>query len=96
MDNWKKLIRILGYKKGTIDFELIISCKNLNALTWYIDGSYAVHHDMRGKSGAFLRIGESSVLSRSINKRRIPEARLRQNSLWWMMHYQLFSEQESS
>jgi len=52
MDNWKKLIRILGYKKGTIDFELIISCKNLNALTWYIDGSSAVHHDMRGKSGA--------------------------------------------
>jgi hypothetical protein len=44
MDNWKKLIRILGYLKGTIDFELIISCKNLNALTWYIDGSSAVHH----------------------------------------------------
>lgn len=70
MDNWKKLIRILGYKKGTIDFELIISCKNLNALTWYIDGSYAVHHDMRGKSGALLRIGESCVLSRS-NKQKV-------------------------
>jgi len=71
MDDWKKLIRILGYLKGTLYFELIISCKNLNMLTWYIYGLHAVHQlDMKGQSGAFLMIGDSTVLSRS-NKQKI-------------------------
>ena len=27
MDDWKKMMRVLGYLKETIDFELVISCK---------------------------------------------------------------------
>jgi len=70
MDDWKKLIRVLGYLKGTVDFELVKSCKNLDTLTWYIYVTYAVHHDMKGKSGALLRIGESMVFSPS-NKQKL-------------------------
>jgi hypothetical protein len=66
--------------KGTIDFELMISCRSLDTLTWYIDGSYAVHHDMKGQSGALLSIGESTVLSRSskqkVNTRSSTETEL--------------------
>jgi hypothetical protein len=42
LDDWKELIRILGYLKETLDLELTISCSSLDSLTWYIDGSYAV------------------------------------------------------
>jgi len=28
MDNWKKLLRVLGYLKETIDYDLKITCEN--------------------------------------------------------------------
>jgi hypothetical protein len=34
IDDWKKLIRVLGYLKGKVDFELVISCKNLDTLVY--------------------------------------------------------------
>jgi hypothetical protein len=79
-DNWKKLLRVLGYLKGTLHFELTISCNSLDKLTWYIDGSYGIHEDMKGHSGAVLMIGDSTVLSRSnkqkVNTRSSTEAEL--------------------
>jgi hypothetical protein len=44
------MMRVLGYLKETIDFELVISCEELKNLTWYMDGSYAVYDDMKGQS----------------------------------------------
>ncbi len=43
---------------------------NLNYLTWYIDGSYALHEDMRGQSGAMLLAGDCAVLFQS-NKQKV-------------------------
>ena len=37
---------------------------------WYIDGSYALHEDMRGQSGAVLVTGDCAVLFRS-NKQKV-------------------------
>ena len=70
MDDWKKMIRVLGYLKETINFELVISCEELKNLTWYIDGSYAVYDDMKGQSGSLLMIGKNAVLSQS-NKQKV-------------------------
>jgi hypothetical protein len=70
MDDWKKMKRVLGYLKETIDFELMISCEELKNLTWYIDGSYAVYDDMKGQSGSLLMIGKNAVLSQS-NKQKV-------------------------
>jgi hypothetical protein len=56
-DNWKKMLRILGYLKATREFDLKISCDKMSTLTWYVDGSYAVHEDIKGHSGALLIIG---------------------------------------
>jgi hypothetical protein len=39
-------------------------------LTWYIDGSYATHSDMRGQSGAVLMAGDCAVLFR-LNKQKV-------------------------
>jgi hypothetical protein len=70
MDDWKKMKRVIGYLKETIDFELVISCEELKNLTWYIDGSYAVYDDMKGQSGSLLMIGKNAVLSR-LNKQKV-------------------------
>jgi len=56
--------------KGTLDFDLTISCDKLSSLTWNIDGSYAVHEDMKGQSGSILMIGRNAVLSKS-NKQKV-------------------------
>ncbi len=47
-DNWKKLIRVLSYLNGTLGLVLSISCKDIDKLTWYVDGSYNIHDDMKG------------------------------------------------
>jgi hypothetical protein len=65
-DDWKKLTRISGYLKGTIEFDLMITCEQLDELTCYVDGSYAIHEDMMGHGGAVLIIGENAVLSKSV------------------------------
>jgi len=69
-DDWKKWIRVLGYLKGTMELCLTIVCENIQKLTWYIDGSYATHDDMRGQSGAVLMTGNYAVLFRS-NKQKV-------------------------
>jgi hypothetical protein len=79
-DNWKKLVRVLSYLKGTLDLLLTISCKNIDKLTWYVDGSYAIHEDMKGQSGAVLMVGDNVVLTRSskqkVNTRSSTEAEI--------------------
>ena len=70
MDDWHKLIRVLGYLRGTMEYCLTITCADMSKLTWYVDGSYATHADMRGQSGAVLVTGNSAVLFRS-NKQKI-------------------------
>jgi hypothetical protein len=69
-DDWRKLIRLLGYLKSTEDLYLTLSCNDLNNLTWYIDGSYASHDDMKGQSGAVFLAGDCAVLFKS-NKQKI-------------------------
>lgn len=41
----------------------------MSALTWYVDGSYAAHENLKGQSGVLLMIGDSAMLSRSSKQR---------------------------
>ena len=49
MDDWKKLLRLMSYLKGTTKMVLILEANNMNLLKCFIDASYSVHNDMRGK-----------------------------------------------
>ncbi len=64
-DDWKKLIWVLSYLRGTLDLSLTLTCTSIDTFTWYIDGSYATHEDMKGLNGAVLMLGENVVLTRS-------------------------------
>jgi hypothetical protein len=79
-DDWKKLIRVLSYLRGTLEYCLTLICTSLDKLTWYIDGSYASHMDMKGQSGAVLVTGNCAVLFKSskqkVNTRSSTETEL--------------------
>ena len=42
-----------------------LSCENMNELTWFVDGSYTLHDDMKGQSGAELMTGKCAVIFKS-------------------------------
>jgi len=69
-DDWKKLLRLMGYLKCTSELCLTLMCRSLNDFTWFIDGSYASHDDMRGQSGAVMFAGNCAVLFKS-NKQKV-------------------------
>ncbi len=70
IDDWAKLLRVLGYLSDTMKYYFTLFCSEIKNLTWYIDGSYASHSGMRGHSGAVLVAGNCSVLFRS-NKQKV-------------------------
>jgi hypothetical protein len=79
-DDWKKLCKVLNYLHSTIELVLSLSCESLNKLVWYIDGSYAVHCDMKGQSGAILMMDGCTFLMKSskqkVNMRSSTESEL--------------------
>jgi hypothetical protein len=79
-DDWSKLLRVLGYLGETLKYHFNLHCSDIKKLTWYIDGSYASHSDMRGQSGTVLVAGVCSLLFRSnkqiVNTRSSTETEL--------------------
>ena len=63
-DDWKKLVRILGYLKGTQGLGLTLRDDG-NGIHWWIDAAYAVHPSMRGHTGTTLSLEKGSIFSKS-------------------------------
>ena len=55
--DWKKLKHLVEYLRGTRRLPLILSADGTNILKWWIDGSFAVHPNMRGHTGGALSLG---------------------------------------
>ena len=79
-DDWKKLIRVLGYIKNTIFLPLTIGWDGTGNIYWYVDASFAIHSDMRSHTGAVMTFGKGAALSMStkqkINTKSSTEAEL--------------------
>ena len=60
-EDWVKLKRLLHYLYGTLDMEMIIGANGLDLMETYVDASYAVHHDMRGHTGALMTLGRGII-----------------------------------
>jgi hypothetical protein len=78
--DWKKLLRVMGFLKGTIDNVLTLEADDTNTLTWYIDVAFAVHGDMKSHTGAVFTMGKGAILSSStkqkVNSRSSTESEL--------------------
>ena len=82
-DDCKKLRRLLGYLKQTIQLPLILRSDGVNVLKWWVDESYADHDDMRGHTGGTMPMGTDGrglIISisekKKINKKSSTESEL--------------------
>mmetsp|Transcript_13232 Transcript_13232/g.19019 ORF Transcript_13232/g.19019 Transcript_13232/m.19019 type:complete len:254 (+) Transcript_13232:881-1642(+) len=69
-DDWGKLTRMMRYLQATKSFIRTLEADKMLVIKWYIDGAHAVHHDMRGHTGAAMTLGKGAVYS-SPSKQRI-------------------------
>ena len=67
--NWKKLLRLMGYLKGTKDIVLTLEADNFEKIHWFVDGSHAVHADMKGHTGGAMTLGKGSIYNKSTKKK---------------------------
>ena len=76
----KKLIKILGHLKATIDDILTLEADDQGILHWHIDASFAVHHDMKSHTGSIFTLGKGAITSSStkqkVNARSTTESEL--------------------
>ena len=49
--DWDKLIQLLKFLNGTRDDVLTLSADSLGTIKWYVDASFAVHHDFKSHTG---------------------------------------------
>jgi hypothetical protein len=69
VDDYKKLNRVMQYLRGTNDLYLTLEADNLHILKWWVDGSFAVHPDMKSHTGATMSLGKGSVYSTSVRQK---------------------------
>jgi hypothetical protein len=56
-DDWKKLVHLMRYIRGTRTMPLILSANGSGILKWWVDTTFTVHPNMRGHSGGGLSVG---------------------------------------
>jgi hypothetical protein len=57
-DDWKKLVRMIRYLRGTPKLTLTLSAASAIVPKWWVDGSHGVHPKMRGHTGGCLTLGK--------------------------------------
>ena len=64
-DDYKKLNRTLKYLHTTVGLPLILVLDGTNTLSWWVDGAFSIHNDMKSHTGDYmlLRIGAAYASS---------------------------------
>ena len=53
----------------TIDLVLTLSVENFNTVKWWVDASYATHHNSRSHTGGTMTMGRGSIFSTSCKQK---------------------------
>jgi hypothetical protein len=67
--DWNKLLRVMGFLKGTVEDVLTLEADDSNTLTWYVDVAFAVHADMKSHTGAIFTMGKGAIISSSTKQK---------------------------
>ena len=65
---WDQIIRILRYLNNTVNYGVVINCKDLT-INAYADASYTSHIDGKSHTGYILKIGDAYLSSKSVKQR---------------------------
>jgi hypothetical protein len=61
-NDYKKLSQVIRYLRGTISIPITMEAANLNIVKWWVDASFAVHHDRKGQTRQTLSLGKRVVV----------------------------------
>ena len=61
--DWKELVHLFKYLRGTQDIPLILRADGSGILKWYVDAPHGVHPKIRGHTGGGLTMGAGFPLS---------------------------------
>ena len=79
-DDWKKLVHLMRYIRGTRTLPLILSANRSGILKWWVDASFAVHPNLHGHSGGGLSMGRGfpivSSTKQKLNTRSSTESEI--------------------
>jgi hypothetical protein len=80
IEDWRKMTHMMEYLHDTQDLPLILSANNIGVVKWWVDGSFAVHPNMRGHTGGGLSMGRGFPIVHStkhkLNTRSSTESEL--------------------
>ena len=93
----KKLSKLMKYLQDTRRYlPLILEDDDSSVLKWYIDGSFAIHNDMKSHTGINLTMGKGTIygssLKHKLNSKSLTEAELISvsngiNQLLWKKYF---------
>jgi hypothetical protein len=79
-DDYKKLTRVMRYLRATPEIVLTLEADDIHVIKWHVDGSFAVHNDMKSHTGATMSMGKGSAYATSkkqkLNTKSSTEAEL--------------------
>jgi hypothetical protein len=64
-----KLLKVMGFLKGTIDDVLTLEADDTQTMSWYIDAAFAVHPDMKSHTSAVFTMGKGAIISDSLKQK---------------------------
>ncbi len=70
-DDWRKLVRVMRYLQKTLYLKLRLSADGTGLIKWWVDASFAVHHDMKSHTGATMSLGSGSIYSMSAGQKLV-------------------------
>jgi hypothetical protein len=68
-DDWKKLARVMRYLRKTRLLPLTLETTDPGYIKWWVDGSFAVHPDMKSHTGAMMSLGKGAAYSTSTRQK---------------------------
>ena len=64
-DDQKKLARTIRYLMKTAHLPMILKCNDDGIIQWWVDASFAVHEDMRSRTGMQMSLGTGTIYGTS-------------------------------
>jgi hypothetical protein len=69
IDDYKKLTRVMRYLRGTLNMNLTLEGNDARIMKWWVDASYAVHHDLKSHTGGILTLGKGAIYATSTRQK---------------------------
>ena len=69
MKMMKKLGRTIRYLDKTKHLPMILRVSDNNVIEWWIDASFAVHDDMKSRTGMQMSLGDGTIYGASVKQK---------------------------